>query len=208
MKTSLARAVQGVFPPEDETQVLVVACEFPSRFDLPLGRFILSELVSYILDHLDIGTISRSTIWPWLQRHALRSWKSRMWPFPRDPHFLAKATPVVELYHGYWLGQPLGPSDFVICAGEKPGIRVLERRHPLTPPQLGCYARIEYEYIRHGTVAYLAALDVHSGRVIGRVNDDRKGIEPFKAILDFERQPYGPAVSLELYCQRSSGSAW
>lgn len=188
------RGAQGVFPPEDEAQVIALACEFPSRFNLPLSHFTLTELLAFVKERLDIPSISQSTIWRWLHHHALRPWKTRMWLFPRDPDFLAKATLVLDLYQGMWQGQPLGPDDFVICADEKPGIQVLQRCHPGTPPQPGRDARVEHEYIRHGTIAYLAALDVHAGTVTGRV-DDKTGIDPFGRLVHtvMRKRPYRTA---------------
>lgn len=114
-----------------------------------------------------------------------------MWLFPRDPQFLAKATPVLDLYHGSWQGSPLGPDDYIISADEKTGMQALERRHPPVPPRPGQPQLIEHEYFRHGTVAYLAALDIRSGRVMGRV-DETTGITPFMRLVDhvMRRKPY------------------
>jgi hypothetical protein len=190
-RTCRVQGVQGVFPPKDRAIVIAAACELPARFDLPLSHFSLHELGAFIREeHKDLQ-ISLSTIWRWLDEDALKPWQSRMWLFPRDPQFLAKATPVLDLYHGSWQGSPLGPDDYIISADEKTGMQALERRHPPVPPRPGQPQLIEHEYFRHGTVAYLAALDIRSGRVMGRV-DETTGITPFMRLVDhvMRRKPY------------------
>jgi hypothetical protein len=54
--------------------------------------------------------------------------------------------------------------------------------------------RVESEYRRHGTLAYLAAYDVHRAQVIGHWAPST-GIEPFSALVDkvMTREPYASA---------------
>src|SRR5262249_33525532 len=73
--------------------------------------------------------------------------------------------------------------DYVFSADEKTSIQVLRRLHPTTPPLPGQVRREEFEYKRCGVWAYLAALDVHAGQVIGRV-EAKTGIEPFMRLID------------------------
>jgi hypothetical protein len=40
---------------------------------------------------------SASTIARWLSEDAIRPWQHRSWIFPRDPRFLEKAGPVLDL---------------------------------------------------------------------------------------------------------------
>jgi transposase len=56
----------------------------------------------------------------------------------------------------------------VVCVDEKP-LQVLERKHPTRVDPRDASVRFEYEYVRHGTQALLAAFDVRTGRVLGRV---------------------------------------
>lgn len=110
------------------------------------------------------------TIWRWLRADAIRPWTHRSWIFPRDPQFAEKAGPVLDLYHRRWQGQPLGPRDFVLSADEKTQIPIRSLRHPITPPAPGQALRVETDYKRHGTCAYIAAWDVHRGALFGRVS--------------------------------------
>ncbi len=73
-----------------------------------------------------------------------------------------------NLYAGTWEGKRLGKRDFVLSADEKTSIRARIRKHPSTPPGQGRAMRVEHEYARGGALAYLAAWDVHRGKIHGR----------------------------------------
>ena len=84
-----------------------------------------------------------------------------------------------------WEGQPLGDADFVISADKKPGVQACSRIHPSRRARsaAGVPMRVESEYRRHGTLAYLAAYDVHRARVIDYCAPTA-GIEPFTALVN------------------------
>ena len=138
--------------------------------------------------------ISPATVWRWLREDAIKPWRYRSWIFPRDPEFEQKAGRVLDLYLRQWEGEPLGPDDYVICADEKSGIQVLERIHPTQAPHPGKPGRVEHEYVRQGTMAYLVALDVGTGQVVGKV-EESTGVEPFMALVDevMGQAPYARA---------------
>jgi hypothetical protein len=62
------------------------------------------------------------------------------------------------------------------------------------PPAPGRVRRQEFEYRRGGTLAYLAAYDVHRGQVMGRCAPTT-GIEPFTALVEqvMATEPYASA---------------
>jgi transposase len=164
-------------------QIEALACEKPSELNLPLSRFSLAEIVLWIKQAAAVPTISASSVWRLLHQTAIRPWYYRGWLFPRDPAFVAKAEPILDLYQRCWQGEPLGSDDYVISADEKSGLQVLARLHPTLPPGPEQAGRYEFEYVRHGTLAYLAALDVFSGHIFGRI-EDTTGIEPFGRLVD------------------------
>jgi hypothetical protein len=131
-------------------QVKALACELPHRKGLPLSRFSIADIRQEVLAQGLVAEISGATIWRWLSQDAIRPWRYRSWIFPRDPLFLEKAAPILDLYQGVWQGQPLGPQDFVLCADEKPSIQARRRKHPSLPPAPALPARIEHEYERKG----------------------------------------------------------
>jgi hypothetical protein len=96
---------------------------------------------------------------------------------------------VLDLYHRRWRGKPLGARDFVISADEKTQIQMRSRRHPVTAPGPHRPMRVESDYERRGTCAYLAAWDVHRAKLFGRVVK-RISIAAFDALVaDVMRRP-------------------
>lgn len=175
-------------------QVKALACELPSRLGLPLSRFSRAELRRQVLAAGLVAEISGVTIWRWLHQDAIRPWSRRSWVFPRDPEFREKAAPVLDLYQRTWNGADLGPGEFVLSADEKTQLQIRSRRHPLTPPRPGRPIRVEHEYRRHGTCAYLAAWDVHRARLFGQLAG-RATIETFDAFVAtvMRTEPYRSA---------------
>ena len=101
---------------------------------------------------------------------------------------------MLDLYARAWDGHVLGEEEFVLSADEKSQLQALRRRHRSTPSAPGRPMRVEHEYRRGGTLAYLAALDVHNARVIGHI-DQTTGISPFTALVDkvMTVEPYASA---------------
>lgn len=131
----------------------------------------------------DLGlTLSYSTVWRRLAEDALRPWLQEQWLFPQDPRFLERAAPALDLYHRRWEGKRLGKSDVVLCADEMTNLQALSRLHRGLPPAPGRRGRYEFEYERHGTLCYLAFLEVFTGRIYGETTQ-QNGIEPFERTL-------------------------
>lgn len=54
----------------------------------------------------------------------------------------------------------------VVSTDEKTGMQALERLHETKPVKEGLVERIEFEYIRHGTLSLIANFDVATGRLV------------------------------------------
>jgi hypothetical protein len=167
-----------------------VACELPVTHDRPLGRFSRTELHRLVIEQ-GVTDASASTIWRWLHDRSLKPWQQRSWIFPRDPDFQPKAGRVLDLYARRFEGRLLHPGEYVICADEKSQLQALGRRHETVPPRPGRPALVEFEYRRRGTLAYLAAWDVHHANLFDRV-EAKTGIEPFGRLVEqvMTAQPY------------------
>jgi hypothetical protein len=118
----------------------------------------------------------------------------RSWIFRRDPEFRDKAGRALDLYERRFEGRLLHPGEFVISADEKSQLQALGRRHPTVAAGPGRPALCEFEYRREGTLAYLAAWDVHHARLFDRV-EGRTGIEPFGRLVEqvMTTEPYASA---------------
>jgi hypothetical protein len=188
--TSQDGAARRIFPPLDHALVKAVACELVAETQQPLSRQSLADVTARVRTVL--GTpISRSTVWRILATDAIKPWRYKYWIFPRDPHFVDKAGPILDLYAGRWQGQPLGPKDHILSADEKTSIQARRRCHPALPPAPGRAAYIENEYERGGALQYLAAWDVRRGYIIGRC-ESKTGLAPFGRLVKqvLAEEPY------------------
>jgi hypothetical protein len=91
LRKSLEAGEQPAFPPSVVVDVKRLACELPSRLDVPLARFTIPELRREVLARGIVAEISGVTLWRWLSADALQPWRHRSWIFPRDPQFSEKA---------------------------------------------------------------------------------------------------------------------
>jgi len=192
-RTSRARAARAVFPPEQVAEVKAIACELPATHGLPLGRFSRAELHRLVVER-GVTEASAATIWRWLAEDAIKPWQQRSWLFVRDAQFAAKAGRVLDLYQRRCEGRRLRPDELVISADEKSQLQALARRHATRAPGPGRAMRTEFDYQRGGTLAYLAAWDVHHARLFGRT-EPKTGIEPFGRLVEqvMTCEPYASA---------------
>ena len=183
-----------VFTDVAAAEVKAMACALPAETGVPLARWSSTELAAEAVSRGLVDAVSASTVRRWLTGDAIKPWQYRSWIFPRDPDFAAKAGRVLDLYDRTWDGRVLGEHEYVISADEKSQLQALHRRHPDLPPAPGRVRRQEFEYRRGGTLAYLAAYDVHHARVIGRCAAST-GIEPFAELVEqvMSSEPYASA---------------
>jgi transposase len=88
--------------------------------------------------------------------HKVRGWLNRA----DDPSFWARAGQVCRLY------LDLPPGTVLVSVDEKTGIQAKTRTRPDIPAGARRDARREFEYVRHGTVSIVAAMNVASGQVV------------------------------------------
>src|ERR1700726_2626742 len=121
---------------------------------------------------LSVSTVQR--IWRafGLQPHRLETFK-----LSTDPDFVAKVRDVVGLY--------VAPPEraIVLCVDEKSQIQALDRSQPMLPMRPGQAARRSHDYKRHGITSLFAALDIATGRVIGKCFPRHRTVE-FRKFLD------------------------
>lgn len=183
-----------VFAAEVVAQVKAMACQPPRQRQVPLSRWSSSELARQAVQEGCVQAVSAATIRRWLAKDVIKPWRYRSWIFPRDPQFAVKAGRVLDLYQRVWQGQELGEDDYVISADEKSQLQALSRCHRELPPGPGRERRVEFEYDRHGTLAYLAGYDVHRAHLIGTVAS-KTGIVPFGKLVAtvMSSEPYASA---------------
>lgn len=207
LKIKRGRDGRVVFPPEEVAEVKAIACELPRTHELPLSRFSRVELHRLVVER-GVTEASASTIWRWLHEDAIKPWQTRSWIFPRDPEFATKAARVLDLYARVFDGKRLRPDEYVISADEKTQLQALGRHHETVAPGPGRPGLVEFEYLRGGTLAYLAAWDVHHANLFDRV-EQTTGIDPFHRLVDqvMQVEPYRSARTVYWVVDNGSSHA-
>jgi transposase len=110
-------------------------------------------------EEVGLSQTAISRIW---RAFALQPHRTETFKLSNDPLFVDKVRDIVGLY--------LDPPDkaLVLSVDEKAQIQALDRTQPLLPMRPGQAERRTHDYVRHGTTTLFAALDVKSGRIIGK----------------------------------------
>src|SRR6202034_4666503 len=106
--------------------------------------------------------VSQSTVSRVWRQFGLQPHRSRSYMASDDPEFEEKATDIIGLY----LKPPAHAAVF--CVDEKSALQALDRLDPVLPLSPGRAERHGFEYYRHGTLSLYGALDVQTGKVLGK----------------------------------------
>jgi transposase len=111
-----------------------------------------------------------------LQPHRVETFK-----LSNDPLFVEKVRDIVGLY--------LNPPEhaLVLCLDEKSQIQALDRSQPLLPLRPGQPERRTHDYRRNGITSLFAALDIATGRVIGKTYRRHRAVEFRKFLNEIDR---------------------
>ena len=100
-----------------------------------------------------------------------------------DAFFVEKVRDIVGLY----LNPPEQTRTVVLCVDEKSQIQALDRSQPILPMRPGQAERRTHDYYRHGTTLLFAALDIATGKVIGRCQKKHRHQEFLRFLDQIER---------------------
>ena len=129
--------------------------------------------------------VSKSTVQRWFSLFGIKPHLSETFKLSSDPFFIEKVRDITGLY--------LNPPDhaMVLCVDEKSQIQALDRTQPTLPMGLGYVEGYTHDYVRHGTTTLFAALDVATGKVIGKCSKRHRHQEflAFLRIIDKETPP-------------------
>jgi transposase len=163
--------------------VVKLACDKPANHGVEHRETWTYEALATVLRQETDIALSRSEIGRILRNEDFRPHKMRLWLHSPDPDFQAKVRRICDLY----LSPP--PGAHVVCVDEKTGMQALGRRFPTKLPAPGRAGRFEFEYVRHGTWALLAAFDVRTGEVVGECKPQRRA-EDLVAFMEDLAQAY------------------
>ena len=109
--------------------------------------------------------------------HGLQPHRVRQFKLSNDLRFVDKLRDVVGLY----VDPPA--HAIVLSVDEKSQIQALDRSQPMLPMRPGQPARRSHDYKRHGVTSLFAALDIATGRIIGKCYGRHRAKE-FRKFLD------------------------
>jgi transposase len=163
------------FPPDEQVEVVALACERTAEHDCPATRWSLDDLARELVNRHADAAMHRSTIQRVLHTADLKPHRSVYWLNSHDPDFDAKAAAIGRLYvHSPML---FHQGELVICTDEKTGMQILQRKYPTQPARPGYPEKREHEYIRHGTRALIASFVVPTGEVVWNLGPTRTSVD-------------------------------
>jgi transposase len=139
------------------------------------------EMAKYLRRHenIDVSHNFIATLW---RENDLKPHRQGTFKVSRDPDFSEKVVDVIGLY----LDPPAGAA--ILSFDEKTQVQALQRSQPMLPVDFGKTEKRTHDYKRHGTTNLFAALDVLTGRVMGRCFDRRRTEEFVKFMNQLVRR--------------------
>lgn len=180
---------------EARAWIVSLACQKPKELGYSYELWTMKLLAEHVREHaveqghpsaaqMAKGTVSRILAAQELKPHKVAYYVER-----RDPDFDAKRAQVLHVYQQVeWKltnNEFEMSCDVVVSYDEKPGIQAIGTTSPDLPPVAGQHSTWsrDYEYVRHGTMTLMAAIDLVSGEVLGSVVDRHRS----KEFVDFLR---------------------
>jgi len=99
-----------------------------------------------------------------IQPHKVRYWLHSTEKVDAPEAFAEKVNQICNTYHQATEGY--ANNIHTVSADEMTGIQALERKYPDKPTAPDQVARVEFEYIRHGTTTLIAFIEVATGQII------------------------------------------
>ena len=183
-----------------KTWVINLACTKPKDHGLAAELWTFSELAKYTrknappAGHPSLSKAAKATIWRILSANEIRPHKIKYYLERRDPDFEQKMQEVLMLYQEVNLqndqepGSNIHPGMITVSVDEKPGVQAISTVAPDLPPKPGQHKSVgrDYEYKRLGTVSILAALDLHTGKIIAQVRDRHRSREFIELLMELD----------------------
>ena len=200
--------------PDAKAWVVSVACQQPKALGLAAELWTLSALTAHVQCEAEaagfprLSRISRSSVWRILQEQGLKPHRVRYYLERRDPEFDRKMREVLMVYRDVFLTPPCAdatPTTYTVSVDEKPGVQAIGTTAPDLPPVAGQQATLsrDHEYVRHGTLSILAALDLHTGEIIAEVEPHHRSRE-FIALLERLHRHYPPDAVIRVVLDNHS----
>lgn len=203
LKDTYHRPKAPVITEEAKAWVVHLACSKPKELGYAAEVWTRKSLARHVREHaVEAGhpalfQAAKATVQRILAAQPLHPEKVKYYLERRDPDFMAKMREILLVYREVDLqngnGRGLIPQIVTLSVDEKPGVQAIANTAPDLPPVPGKHATVarDHEYKRLGTCSILAALDLHSGHVVGHVERRHRSREFIALLKDLDR--YYPA---------------
>jgi len=198
---------EAVITADAKAWVVHLACSKPKDLGYAAELWTRSALARHVgkkaseAGYPALAKAGKATVQRILAAQPLQPHKVKYYLERRDPPFEQKMREVLLVYGEVEMQSEIlgkggrGPTVITVSVDEKPGVQAIANVAPDLPPVAGKYPALarDHEYQRLGTWSILAALDLHNGHVMARV-EERHGSAEFIALLQELDAPY-PADS-------------
>ena len=217
LKDTWHRPKEPVITEEARAWVVYLACRKPKDLGYAAELWTRSALANHVRTHAvkaghpSLAKAVKATVHRILADQPLHPERIKYYLEQRDPRFEEKMRNVLLVYQqvalrneGRKASDPTLPV-VTVSVDEKPGLQAIANTAPDLPPVVGQHPEVarDHEYKRLGTCSILAALDLHDGHIIGRVERRHRSRE-FIALLQDLDHYYPPQCSIRLILDNHS----
>lgn len=216
LKDTYHRPREPVIGKPEKAFVINLACQKPKDLGLAAELWTISALARYTRAHAppaDLPALARAgkaTIWRILNEGEIAPHRVQYYLEKRDPEFKDKMREVLLVYQEVAL-QNAGAADerassvITVSLDEKPGVQAMGNTAADLAPQPGHHTSWgrDHEYVRHGTLSILAALDLHNGHIIAQVHERHRSREYIELLKELDAY-YPPECTIRIVLDNHS----
>lgn len=178
---------RGVFSAQQIAEIVSTACEDPRKTGRPVDTWTGRELADEAIKRAIVPTISISRVNDFLRLVNLQPHRCKYWCFTTEKdhaQFQLQAEQICSIY----LNAQAALNDHnthTVCIDEMTSLAANERRTHMKLAIPGDVAKVECQYIRHGTLSLTGSWDVVLGQMIHTtINATRNDADFAKHIYD------------------------
>lgn len=217
LKDRFHRPREAVITESAKAWVIDLACRKPCELGLAAELWTLSELARYTRQHAppaghgSLAQAGKATIWRILNAPVIKPHRIQYYLEQRDPQFEDKMREVLLVYQEVAVqnaqndASTAPPTLITVSLDEKPGVQAIANSAPDLPPQPGAHPACsrDHEYVRHGTLSILAALDLHDGHLIAQVHPRHRSREHILLLKELDAY-YPPQCTIRVILDNHS----
>ncbi len=214
LKDPYHRPREPVISQGDKAWVVHLACTKPKDLGYAAELWTRSALAMHVrrqagaFGHPSLARAAKATVQRILDEQHLQPHKVKYYLERRDPEFEQKIREVLLIYQEVMMQNQAAdgaPAVITVSVDEKPGVQAIANTAPDLPPVPNQHAAIgrDHEYKRHGTLSILAALDLHDGHVVARVEERHRSREFIALLKDLDAH-YPPHLMIRVILDNHS----